>query len=190
MFHLSLSVNDNFTWSNFASNVRVPTEKETKNRERELLVAFDEYKEYVESTDKRCHFRSPVSCPRADRFLGSASRGHRRQDNGLPWRLPPAPPAAVTWRSSWSNNHMNLVICHYSLYLKSTISPRRNVTPRDDSAESSIRCIDPRELSVYHLTSLGMSTSDVRYWKESRKSDDSTFVTVPISILLRNVLPI
>lgn len=75
-------------------------------------------------------FRSPVSCLRANRFEGWASREHTRQDNGLPWRLPPAPPAAVTWRSSWSNNRMNLVICHYSFSLKASLhskekKPRR-----------------------------------------------------------------
>lgn len=66
-------------------------------------------------------FRSPVSCPRADRFEGWASRERTRPDNGPLWRLPPAPPAAVTWRSSWSNNRMNLVICHYSFSLKASL---------------------------------------------------------------------
>lgn len=66
-------------------------------------------------------FRSPVSCLRADRFEGWASRERTRRDNGLLWTLPPAPPAAVTWRSSWSNNRMNLVICHYSFSLKASL---------------------------------------------------------------------
>jgi len=63
--------------------------------------------------NKCSYFRLPVSYLRVNQSSGLASRGHKRQDNGLPWKLPPAPPAAVTWRSSWSNNHMNLVICHY-----------------------------------------------------------------------------
>jgi len=87
--------------------------------------------------------RSPVSCPRADRFSGSTSHGHRRQDNGPPWRLPPAPPAAVTWRSSWSNNHMNLVICHYSFYLRSTLTPREGRRSRClHWSSSSFTCVD------------------------------------------------
>jgi len=34
--------------------------------------------------NKRSYFRLPVSYLRVNQFSGLASRGHRRQDNGLP----------------------------------------------------------------------------------------------------------
>lgn len=61
---------------------------------------------------------SPVSCPLVNPFGDSTFHVHRHRDSGPLWMQPPAPPAAGTWRSSWSNNHVNLVICHYKFFLK------------------------------------------------------------------------